>query len=278
MRRARWLAFLFAIAVLYPPRPAAAQDRVGLVLLHGKLGSPMGESPARRRAIGGRLVYALKSAGYLVATPETCWSDRRQFDRVYADCLKEIDAVIAGLRQQGAVGIVVGGLSMGGNAAIAYGALHSDLLGVIALSPADDPVAKMRRMPAIAADVARARDLVTRGEGDKRDGFADFNTGPRGFIDMTVHTTPRIYLSFFAPDSLANIAANTAKLAMPLLWVAGSSDPSQGAAITDAFKQVPPHPLNRFATVSGGHLDVPDAAATAVLAWLEDLSAHGTVR
>ena len=271
MPRQRVLALLFALAVLNPPAPAAAQDRVGLVLLHGKLGWPMGEGPARRRAIGARLVSELKSAGYLVATPEMCWSDRRQFDRAYPDCLKEIDAVVAGLRQQGAVGIVVAGLSMGGNAAIAYGALHSDLLGVIGMSPADDPVAKARRKPAIAEDVERARGLVTRGEGDKGDAFADFNTGPQGFFDMTVHTTPRIYLSFFAQDSLANIAANAAKLAIPLLWVAGGSDPSQGAAITDAFKQAPSHPLNRFVTVTGGHLDVPDAAATAVLDWIKDL-------
>lgn len=89
--------------------------------MHGKLGSPLGQTGliGNRQPIGARLAADLKGAGYLVATPEMCWSARRGFDKTYPECLKEIDGAIAELKAHGASRFVVGGLSLGGNAAIA---------------------------------------------------------------------------------------------------------------------------------------------------------------
>jgi hypothetical protein len=56
-------------------------------------------------------------------------------------------------------------------------------------------------------------------------------------------------------------------LRIPLLWVAGTADPSQTRAQAE-FAQVPVNPLNRFVMVSAAHLGTPDAARDAVLAWL----------
>jgi pimeloyl-ACP methyl ester carboxylesterase len=274
MARIALLAILWILpASLFVRMPTAAQGTVGVLLLHGKLGEPMGVGLGRRRAIGLQLVYALKRAGYLVATPEMCWSQTRRFDRPYPDCLSEIDHAIAALKSRGAAGIVVGGLSMGGNAAVAYAATHSDLIGVIGLAPADDPVMKTAQKPQILDDVARARSLVEEGQGDKQTSFFDYNTGPQGFYDIALHTTPRIYLSFFETASLANIRANTAKLHVPLLWVAGSSDPTQAAG-RSGFDHAAPNALSRYAVVNAGHLDVPDAAATVVVEWIRDVLAR----
>ena len=87
--------------------------------------------------------------------------------------------MIATLKAQGATAIVVGGQSLGGNAALAYGATHAGLRGIIGLAPADDPQRKANR-PEIAAAVARARTLMAAGKGDQRDSFADVNTGAGG--------------------------------------------------------------------------------------------------
>jgi pimeloyl-ACP methyl ester carboxylesterase len=247
---------------------ARADGKIGIVLMHGKLGLPLGVAEGRGPAVGAQLVAALKSAGYLVAVPEMCWSRRRGFDKTRDDCLAELDPVIAALKAQGATAIVVGGQSLGGNAALAYGATHAGLRGIIGLAPADDPQRKANR-PEIAAAVARARALMAAGKGDQRDSFADVNTGAGGTFPMQIDTTPRIYLSFFDPQT-ASLGDNTSKLTAPLLWIAGSADPTQRDA-QSLFQRAPANPQNRFVAVAANHLTTPDAGADAVLAWLAAL-------
>ena len=269
---AHWAALL-AIACIAPTSPASAGGKVGLVLMHGKLGSPLGTTGLTSKAtpIGGRLVADLKSAGYLVAAPEMCWSGRRGFDKPYEDCLTEIDAAIADLKARGASAIVVAGLSLGGNAALAYGATHAGLMGVIAYGPADDPKSKASR-PEIAAVVAQAERLVADGKGDERTQFDDVNAGPHGIYTMELRTTARIYLSFYGPKATGDIPANAAKLTAPLLWIAGDSDPTQRRGSAFAFNDASANPMNRYVTVRASHLETPDAGRQATLVWLSDLA------
>ena len=86
---------------------------------------------------------------------------------------------------------------------------------------------------------------------------------------MQVDTTPRIYLSFFDPQP-ASLGDNTSKLTAPLLWIAGSADPTQRDA--ELFPRAPANPQNRFVSVAANHLTTPDAGADAVLAWLAALA------
>lgn len=265
-------ALVMAGLAFAAPGPAQAQgqaqapQKIGIVLMHGKLGIRM----------GGWLVAALQNAGYPVVAPEMCWSGQRRYDRPYPDCLAEIDAAIASLKSQGATSIVVGGISLGGNAALAYGATHTGLKGIIGLSPADDPTRKAnssnaKLSGAFANSLAKARDLIAQGKGDEKASFDDINTGPSGSYAVTIDTTPRIFLSFYGPDSLANIPPNVAKLKAPLLWVAGSDDPTQSGGPAFAFDKAPPNPLNRYVVVHANHRQVPDAAADTALAWLAAL-------
>jgi pimeloyl-ACP methyl ester carboxylesterase len=253
--------------------PVHAEPEIGIVLLHGKGGVPMGDSVGRGSVVGGRLVVLLRAAGYRVATPELCWSRQRAFDRPYSDCLRDIDTAIADLKSHGATSIVVGGLSLGGNAAIAYGATHPGLLGIIAMAPADDPTRKAARYPSFTASVTRAHDLMAQGKGDERTHFADTNTGAQGSFATSIEMTPRIFLSFSEQGSLADIPANVAKLTMPLLWVAGDNDPTQRGGRGFAFDKAPPNNLDRYVTVSANHLETPDAGADAILEWLKTLPA-----
>lgn len=273
MRRiAALLVLLAGLIAAVPPGLARADGQIGIVLMHGKMGTPMGMSlpGGRTSPTGADLISALRRAGYLVVTPEMCWSARRRFDAPYPVCLREIDTAIADLRGHGASAIVVAGLSLGGNAALAYGATHPGLLGVIALSPADNARAKLSHDPNVAASLANAQAMVAQGKGDEPTTFFDANTGAQGGYAMSLHTTPRIFVSFNGPDSLANFALTVPKLPVPLLWVAGDSDPTQRQAAA-AFAHVPANPRNRFVSVHANHLEVPDAATSVALSWLEEL-------
>lgn len=238
--------------------PAAAADRLGIVLLHGKEGMP-GSQNLRS------LTDSLTKAGLLLDRPEMCWSRQRIYDRAYPDCLKDIDAAMERLKSQGASVIVVAGQSLGANAAIAYGASRKNVAGIIGMAPAHDPQ-RFGRRKSIAASLQRARALVAAGKGNVAVTFADINTGR----DFSVKTTPAIYLSFFSPDGPAALRANTARLQLPLLWIAGKADPTQ-----DAARQIfatARNPKNRYQTVATDHFRTPDASAGVILPWLKQIA------
>jgi len=267
---ARFVLALALVALCTVAPPASAQQRIGIVLLHGKLGVAIGMTNGRGDAYGGRLIAALRSAGYLVVAPEMCWSRQRGFDKTYPDCIAEVDTAIIQLKAQGATAIVVGGLSLGGNGAIAYGATHTGTVGIMAFAPADDPTRKSQR-PEVAASLARARQLIARSQGDTKTTFDDFNASTGGIYAMTETTTPRIFVSFNDTDALTHIGPNVSRLTVPILWIAGDSDPTQGVAAT-LFKLAPPNPRNRFVMVHSNHIGTPDAGTDVVLAWLAELS------
>jgi esterase/lipase len=243
-------------AIVAPASPVSAQQ-IGVVLMHGKTGAPAS-------VIDG-LADALRSAGYIVETPEMCWSRRRIYDRPFLDCLGEVDTAAAGLKSRGAGRIVIAGMSQGGDAALVYGARHTDLAGIIALAPAAAPEAQVH-VPEIAQSVAQAQAMVAGGRGNETAGFFDRNSG-RVF---PVYTTAAIYLSYMDPQGPANMAAAVRQLHAPLLWVAGTADPSQTRAAAE-FSQAPSYPQNRFVSVASDHLGTPNAAREAVLSWLAAL-------
>jgi esterase/lipase len=250
------------LAALVGVADAGAAGGVGIVLLHGKTGMPGQHA---------KLAEALTAAGYTVVLPKLCWSRDRIFDKSYAACMTEVDAAIAGLRSGGANMIVVGGTSQGAVAAIDYGALHAGLGGIIAMSPAADPI-DLRRYPQFAADVARARALSNAGKGGE---VADLDDLVAGGKDITVRATPDDYLSFHDPKvaiaTMRNLTASDLPgLKAPLLWVAGTRDPAQENA-AKSFQAAPQNARSRYVTVDAGHGGVPDVAAEQVIAWLRSL-------
>ncbi len=245
-----------AIALMGAMSVAAAQNRIGVVLLHGKQSAPDQHEP---------LASAIAAAGFPVERPEMCWSDRRIYDRDYLACLRDIDAAVDRLRQRNAATLVVAGHSLGANAALAYGA-RNGVKGVIAIAPGHLPEALATR-PRIAGDLDRARRLTAEGRGHEPARFADFN----GSLAINVTATPSAYLSFFAPDSPAVMPGNAARLKAPLLYVMGSGDPFQRGR-EYIFARAPSHALNRHVTVQAGHFDTSAAAAGPVVEWLRSIA------
>jgi pimeloyl-ACP methyl ester carboxylesterase len=247
-----------AIAMLagLPAVPGQAEERIGVVLMHGKQSAPDEHDS---------LADAIAAAGYLVERPEMCWSRRRIYDRPYPDCLRDIDTAIDRLKARGAAGLVIAGHSLGANAALAYGAAHRELKGVIALAPGHRPEVLARRPP-IAQGLEAARALVAAGRGDSAGAFPDYN----GDLAITVRATPRAYLSFFAPDGPALMPANAAKLTAPLLYVVGTADRLQRGP-EEIFAKAPAHSLNRYESLPAGHFATAAAARNVVVAWLKDV-------
>ncbi len=237
--------------------PACAQDRIGVVLMHGKQSAPQEHR---------ELIDAIAAAGFAVEAPEMCWSARRIYDRPYGDCLREIDTAIARLKQAGAAAFVVAGHSLGANGALGYGGTNEGLSGIVAIAPGHRPEV-LSKHPAVAKSLALARRLVAEGRGNVTTQFADTN----GSLVVTINATARAYLSFVAPDSPSLMPANAAKLRAPLLYIVGTGDPLQRGP-DEIFAKAPRHPLNRHVTVSAGHFDTSAASAPAVVAWLKELT------
>lgn len=245
-----------ALVVLVLGRPAAAFDRVGVVLLHGKTGTP-----DQFETVANTLI----EAGIPVETPEMCWSSGRLYDAAFADCMDDIDTAIGYLQADGITRIVVGGHSLGALGALGYAATHPGLAGVVVLGPAGDP-GDFNTNPAVARSVRTAEAMVKAGDGDVPADFIDRVLGK----NFTVHTTPSAFVSFLGPDSPIAIRRALPQLDAPLLWVAGTRDASQRNAAA-LFALAPDDPLNRLVKVDAGHLGTPDAGTTAMIEWLEEL-------
>ena len=259
MKRTILALLAFAVLSFAAGPPARAAETVGVVVMHGK------DAKASFPGIG-RFASRLAEAGLLVDTPEMPWSGRRGYDVDYERAMAEIDAAVARLKARGATAIVICGHSLGGNAAIGYGARRKGLRAVVALAPGhvvDAP--NMRVM--FAESVARAKALIAAGQGGDSESFLDRNGG----VNFQRHVPARIYLSYFDPDGPAAMALNAAKLSAPTLWVVGEQDPLRKLGPDYAFAKIPANPHNLYTTVDADHMGTPSAAADLVIEWLKGL-------
>jgi esterase/lipase len=248
---------LLALVLAFVAQPAAAFQRVGIVLLHGKTGSP---------AQFAEMANTLEETGYGVETPEMCWSARRIYDAPLSECFADIDAAAERLRADGIEAIVVGGHSLGGLVALAYGASHDGLAGIVALAPDGEP-ADFNGHARVGASVAEAAKLMQAGKGDDTATFTDRVLGR----DFTIHATPRAFLSFLGPDSDLRPARLLPRLRAPIFWAAGRKDTSQSNAAA-LFRKAPANGLNTFLTVNAGHMGAPGAALVPMIDWLDRIA------
>jgi len=248
---------MIALLALLPALAAGAQaeEKVGIVLMHGKNGSP-----EHVKSLSDDLV----AAGYLVVTPDMPWSRARGYDRTLEEAHVEIDVWVEALRQMGAARIAVGGHSMGANMAMGYAATHPGLAAVMAIGPGQTVEASKFR-DALGSSLAQAKALVAEGRGGEPVAFSDLHLGKV----IQANTTPRAYASYFDPAGLASMPAIAPRIDAPFLWVVGTRDKNmleRGRAY--AFDRVPAKPANRYAEVDADHMGTPDAARRVVVEWL----------
>lgn len=255
--RVRFLA-VASFLLLGAVSAVSAEDKVGVVFLHGKLAMPH---------VYKNYLGFLESKGFSVSAPEMPWSKSRVFDKPYNEALNEIDAAVAALRAQGAKYVLVGGHSMGGNAALYYGS-ERKVDGLLLLAPAHIPQSDLFRN-AFAPSVARAKALVESGKGAERATFDDMELSGGG--SYTVETTATAYLSYFDPESAANMERTVAKLApnISLFMVVSSKENPNIRAVEDKVYPAIPGAKKKLLEVGAPHRQVPVAAQEQVANWLE---------
>jgi len=259
MMKQRLILLSILLILAWPFGSLAGNEKLGMVLLHGK----QDRAPFEVYS----LARSLRDKGYLVSAPEMPWSRNRIYDATYEEAMLEIDKAVEKLRKDGAQKIIVGGLSLGANAALGYGARRDNLAGLIIMAPGHFPEAqKFREMS--ESDITKAKELVAAGKGDKGMNFNDSNMGKY----FTSQANVKVYLSYFDPNGPAVVPANAAAIRspIPILWIVGSKDPLTRPA-SYAFDKAPTHPKSQYLIVNAGHLDTPTVAAEQIILWIKSL-------
>ena len=220
---------------------AGRSERLGVILLHGKLGDPL-----ERRAGLDALAANLLGAGHAIALPSMPWSDRGwlTIDRDVPAALLLIDRLAAQLTLQGAARIVLVGHSLGADVALAYAVSRRDVAGLVMAAPGHTPAALAARDAAMRDSLARARALVAGGHGD-----TPF-VGPDGVegASHTLLTRAAVYLSWMDPQGLAEMSVQAPHLpaSIPLMLV--TNGPLEGQperAVWSAAPSLQPLPAGR---------------------------------
>jgi len=254
---ARWLAA--GLLSLGLAGAASAEAKVGIALLHGKWGNP---------GTVASFADQMQGAGHLVENIEMPWSGRRSYDAGADAFVGEIDAAVRRLRDRGAEKIVLAGHSLGAAGGLHY-VTHKRVDGFIAIAPGHSPEGgKLRDM--FADSVAKAREMVAKGEGGEKAWFDDFNTGNRA---RQVSMAAQVYLDFFAPDGPMNFTGNAANI-LPgtnVLWVVPTrEEPGLKSLSARALPLIPASVKVQKVEVEADHMGAPEKSGESALAWIRE--------
>ena len=260
MRFRVWLTVLAAFLLLSVAPAVSAQDRIGVLLLHGKNpGSPNDPN-------FGRLKSKLDDEGMITLMPDMPWSARRYIDGDWDKAMAEIDGHVKTLRGKGATKIVLAGHSMGCPAAMSYAARSGQVDALVLVAPGHIPVFYVNANPT-RDSIAEARGLVAAGQGNTRKDFNDNNQGRAQQVRMTA----KDYLSYFDPASDAEMSVTAEKIPArtAALWVVGDADAISNRGRGYVFDKLPANPKNQYLQVSANHLTTPVVARDASAAWIK---------
>lgn len=260
MLRLRLLFLLFlAVAPV-----AAGQSDIGIVVMHGKGGSPMGKHIVD-------FVQKLESHGFRVANIEMPWSRNRSYDVPVSRAEEEVTAAVAGLRGKGASKVFIAGHSQGGGFLMHYAGRHgSD--GIILIAPGGDVAARVFSQQ-VAQPLALARKLVADGKGAEPAQLSDFE-GSRGVFPVV--SPPSAYVTWFDPDGAMNIprSAKAVDPKTPVLFVMPTDDyPILLKTNPWIYSNLPRNPLTRAYRPSSDHLWAPSASVDEIVRWTKEVAA-----
>jgi pimeloyl-ACP methyl ester carboxylesterase len=260
---------LSALCVL--PASAQAQDRLGVILMHGKQGSTAFGRSGLPAIASGLQSGGLQGDGDLVIMPTMPWSvGSWESIKITVDqAFDQIDGYAAQLRAQGATRIVVAGQSLGANIALSYAVERGHVAGVVMAAPGHSPGGLYRFDESFRKAVDRALELVKAGHGEQSFSGPDNNQGN----SFTVSTTAAVYASWMNPRGKASMDAQAPRLpaSIPLLMIVGEKDPSFSRAKGTWYDPAAKNPYSKYVTVGADHVTTPFAASKQIVEWINGL-------
>ena len=243
------------------PSEQARNGKVGVLVLHGKKGSPSDAAVVSLSAL-------LRGQGYMVSAPGFPWSNGRYIDSGIEQTLDEIGDDIARLRAKGATSIILVGQSMGTNMALSYAAYRGGVQGLVLVSPGHVPESGGARSRD-KESLERAREMVAQGRGNEKALFTDSEQGSVFQSRMSA----RIYLDFFDPNGKAAMSKSAAMLdrKIPVLYIVGTADGMYQRGKGFIYGKFQENPLNRYLVVNAGHIGAAAAADRDIVDWLNCL-------
>jgi pimeloyl-ACP methyl ester carboxylesterase len=242
--------------------PAGAQSpaTIGVVLMHGKGGSPS-------RHVSD-LAAALQVKSVLVANLEMPWSGRRNYDADVASAERSVQDALDGLRAKGATRVFVSGHSFGGTFAFYLGGrLAVD--GVVPIAPGGHAGSIVFREK-LGPSLEEARQYVAQGKGAEPQRLMDFE-GSRGLYPVIA--VPAAYVSWFDPEGAMNQIRSAQATRVPVLLVVPKRDYQGLLRIKDlTLKALPPNPHTRLYEPDSDHMGAPAAAAEEMLRWMREVA------
>jgi len=247
---------------------AAASDtaspRVGVVVMHGKGGSP-------KFMVAGLANY-LRDNGCLVANLEMPWSGRRKYDVSVNDAVNEVKVALDVLRQQGAQRLFVAGHSQGGLFAFYFAGKHK-VDGLIAIAPGGSVANKVFREN-LYEPVERARSLIAQGKGNEKAVFSDWENA-KGLFDVS--TTAAIYLDWFDPEGAMNQpkAVESVIPGVPILYIVPERDyPGLIRVQAQMLSLMPKNSGNKLYEPNATHTGAPTASKEEILRWITEIAVN----
>jgi pimeloyl-ACP methyl ester carboxylesterase len=260
------LIFLSSAFILFAPQAHAQNDTLGIVIMHGKGGSP-------NRHVS-ELANALESKGYGVANLEMPWSGRRNYDSNVEAAENEVEKALAKLRMQGAQKVFVAGHSQGGLFALYFGNQHK-VDGVIAIAPGGN-VAGSAFTEKLAEPLEQARKRVAEGKGEESARFMDYE-GSKGTYPVV--TTASNYLSWFDPAGAMNQPKANRGFSpdIPLLYITPKGDyPGLLKIKQNMLDLLPANPLSSRYEPEATHTGAPSASIAEIVDWTQRVAAATT--
>lgn len=236
---------------------AYSPQEVGLILMHGKWATPPGP-----------LASNFEDQGYKVISPTMPWSHLRNYDASYDDEIEDLHKQVQSLRDSGIKIVILGGHSFGANGVLAYLSKYQDIDGAMIFAPGHAPE-RFYHGGLTKESVDDARELMNQGKASNSFSFTDYNQGSR---TRQMESTVSIYLSYYDPNSLANMpkSASSIKKSIPVLCIMSSAEQFLGKDYI--YFRLPANSLSVYIESPASHMEAPEASTNDALTFVKSVS------
>jgi pimeloyl-ACP methyl ester carboxylesterase len=165
--------------------------------------------------------------------------------------------------------VIVAGHSMGGAHALIYGVttFTDEVEAIVAMAPGHFPHLSSLMQAVTAPSIALAESMVASSNGDSLATFDILLTGET--IQITASAND--YLSYHALDQYPDVNDVLPAITLPVLWLAGDSDPLTTSIKMDVLSSQITSQNSDYVVVSGDHKTMVSSSGAPIDVWLSSL-------